>query len=193
VPGASPQRPTQPPTRPAQPSSRPGARFFAAVCEIAPRKAGRVFDGPIGRAKEQRVESREMNMPMRGNGTLGRGFGDSEDASGVSFAISQRDLGGGTSLVTVEGELDLASAPNLKWTLNDASKAGAIRIVLDLAPVTFIDSTALGVLVEARSRMTDKQAFVLAAPGAEARRALEVSGLDRHFNLSATVEEALAS
>jgi anti-sigma B factor antagonist len=67
------------------------------------------------------------------------------------------------------------------------------RLVVDLGEVQFIDSTALGVLVEARSRMTDKQAFVLAAPGAETRRALEVSGLDRHFNISTTVEEALAS
>jgi anti-sigma B factor antagonist len=67
------------------------------------------------------------------------------------------------------------------------------RLVVDLGAVQFVDSTALGVLVEARSRMTDKQAFVLAAPGAETRRALEVSGLDRHFNVSATVEDALAS
>jgi hypothetical protein len=41
--------------------------------------------------------------------------------------------------------------------------------------------------------MEDRQAFVLAAPGTEARRALEVSGLDKHFVVRTSVEEALAS
>jgi len=49
------------------------------------------------------------------------------------------------------------------------------------------------VFVEARSRMEDKQAFLLAAPGTETRRALEVSGLDRHFNVRESVDDALAS
>jgi len=47
------------------------------------------------------------------------------------------------------------------------------------------------VLIEARSRMADRSGFHLAAPGLEARRALEVSGLDRHFLVHDTVAEAL--
>ena len=53
---------------------------------------------------------------------------------------------------------------------------------LDLAEVTFVDSTVLGALVEARSKLGG-DAFALAAPGLEVRRALEVSGLDRHFTI----------
>ena len=64
-------------------------------------------------------------------------------------------------------------------------------LVVDLAEVRFIDSTALGVLIEARSRMADRSGFRLAAPGLETRRALEVSGLDRHFLVHDTVAEAL--
>ncbi len=66
-------------------------------------------------------------------------------------------------------------------------------LVVDLAEVTFIDSTALGVLIEARSRMADRGGFRLAAPGLEVRRALEVSGLDRHFRVHDTVADAVAS
>jgi hypothetical protein len=47
------------------------------------------------------------------------------------------------------------------------------------------------VLIEARSRMADRNGFRLAAPGLETRRALEVSGLDRHFLVHDTVAEAL--
>ena len=64
-------------------------------------------------------------------------------------------------------------------------------LVVDLEEVRFIDSTALGVLIEARSKMVDRTGFRLAAPGLETRRALEVSGLDRHFLVHGTVAEAL--
>jgi anti-anti-sigma factor len=64
-------------------------------------------------------------------------------------------------------------------------------LVVDLAEVTFIDSTALGVLIEARSQLTDHDGFRLAAPGLETRRALEVSGLDKHFTVHDTVADAL--
>jgi anti-anti-sigma factor len=65
--------------------------------------------------------------------------------------------------------------------------------VVDLEQVRFIDSTALGVLIEARSRMGERSGFRLAAPGLETRRALEVSGLDRHFLVYGTVAEAFAA
>ena len=57
--------------------------------------------------------------------------------------------------------------------------------------VKFIDSTALGVLIEARTRMADRSGFLLAAPGLETRRALEVSGLDRHFAVHDSLADAL--
>ena len=67
------------------------------------------------------------------------------------------------------------------------------RLVVDLADVSFIDSTALGVLIEARTRLRNRRAFLLAAPGLETRRALEISGLDRHFAVHDTVAGALAA
>jgi anti-anti-sigma factor len=64
-------------------------------------------------------------------------------------------------------------------------------VVVDLSEVEFIDSTALGVLIEARTRIDNRQAFMLAAPGLETRRALEISGLDRHFSVHDSVSDAL--
>jgi anti-anti-sigma factor len=59
--------------------------------------------------------------------------------------------------------------------------------------VRFIDSTALGVLIEARTRMPNRRGFLLAAPGLETRRALEISGLDRHFSVHESLDEARAA
>ena len=48
------------------------------------------------------------------------------------------------------GELDLYNADEVRTVLADAVDAGTSRIVIDLAEVDFVDSTALGVLLEAR-------------------------------------------
>ena len=96
-------------------------------------------------------------------------------------------------VVRLAGELDLYNAEDVRGALLECCAEGPGRLVVDLSEVTFIDSTALGVLIEARSRMTDRRAFMLASPGLETRRALEISGLDRHFNIHASVDDALAS
>jgi anti-sigma B factor antagonist len=102
--------------------------------------------------------------------------------------VDRRD---GAVVVSLAGELDLYNAEEVRSALLEACSADPEVLVVDLGEVRFIDSTALGVLIEARSRMADRQGFRLAAPGIETRRALEVSGLDRHFLVHDTVPEAL--
>jgi anti-sigma B factor antagonist len=143
-------------------------------------------------------------MSIRGNGPFGLGARETEAAGGagtrharreeaeIVFAISQRELGGETSLITVEGELDLASAPNLKWTLNDAIRSGARHLVVDLGPVTFIDSTALGVLVGVHRALRPGCRLALAGADAEVLNIFELTGLDSTFDMFSTLDEALA-
>ncbi len=96
----------------------------------------------------------------------------------------------GSLVVSLAGELDLYNAHEVRDALASAAEQKPERIVVDLSEVEFIDSTALGVLIEARTRLDNRRAFLLAAPGVETRRALEVSGLDRHFGIHDTVEDA---
>ena len=105
------------------------------------------------------------------------------------LGVSQQ---GDAIVVALAGELDLYNAPALREALLEAAARAPRRLVVDLSEVTFVDSTALGALVQARSALADGSDFALAAPGLEARRALEVSGLDRHFVVHDTVESALA-
>jgi anti-anti-sigma factor len=96
-------------------------------------------------------------------------------------------------VVRLTGELDLYNAEVVREALTEAAGREPERLVIDLRDVSFLDSTALGVLIEARSKLSNRRSFLLAAAGLEARRALEISGLDRHFELHDTVEGALAA
>ena len=100
---------------------------------------------------------------------------------------------GGACVVRLAGELDLYNANGVRQALFDACADRPERLVVDLGEVDFVDSTALGVLIEARTKLTNKRAFMLAAPGLETRRALEISGLDRHFSVHDSVPAALAA
>ena len=112
-------------------------------------------------------------------------------SGGRESAVAGIDRRGEAVVVSLAGELDLYNAEEVRRALLDTLADRTELLVVDLAEVTFIDSTALGVLIEARSRMTDRSGFRLAAPGIEVRRALEVSGLDRHFAVHDTVADAL--
>jgi anti-sigma B factor antagonist len=102
-------------------------------------------------------------------------------------AIVQRE---GAVVVELAGELDLYNAEDVRRALLESAETSPTRLVVDLSAVEFLDSTILGALVEARSRLGDGR-FILAAPGTNIRRALEVSGLDRHFAVHESVDAAL--
>ena len=110
----------------------------------------------------------------------------------VPFAVDHREVDGGIGLVTVEGELDLSSAPNLKWALADTLGPGVKQIVVDLSRVTFIDSTALGVLVGVRRTLGPGGRIAIAGSDADVMNIFELTGLDATFDMFASAEEALA-
>jgi anti-sigma B factor antagonist len=95
-------------------------------------------------------------------------------------------------VVRLGGELDLYNADEVRSALVAAIDAGTSRIVVDMSEVDFIDSTALGVLIEARSKI-GRDGLLLAAPRVETRRTLQVSGLDRHLPVHDSVEGALSA
>jgi anti-sigma B factor antagonist len=94
-------------------------------------------------------------------------------------------------VVRLGGELDLYNAAQVRAALVDACAQAPERIVVDLGEVEFLDSTALSVLIETRARMNNRGGLMLAAPGLETRRALQISGLDKLFAVHDTVAEAL--
>ena len=98
----------------------------------------------------------------------------------------------GAVVLTLAGELDLYNADEVRDALADALAGSPARIVVDMSDVDFVDSTALGVLIEARSKL-GRSELLLAGPQLETRRTLQVSGLDRHLPVHDSVAAALAS
>ena len=100
---------------------------------------------------------------------------------------------GDAVVVRLTGELDLYNAHEVRNALVEEAAGDPERVVVDFSGVEFIDSTALRVLIEARTKLANRRAFLLAAPAVETRRALEISGLDRHFGLPDSVDDALGA
>ena len=156
---------------------RPEARKRGGICALdrPPRES---HEGQAGaRSGESTIHS-----PLDTN---------SPSPNATPFGIVQRALDAHTCLVSVEGELDLFTAPRLKRVLTDALQAGSRRFIVDLSLATFIDSTTLGVLVGVTRRLEDgRLAIVCTRPNV--RKIFEFSGLDGTFAIFPTLEEALA-
>ena len=110
----------------------------------------------------------------------------------VPFAVVRHELDERTGALTVEGELDLASAPSLKWALTDMLESGNDQVVVDLSNVTFIDSTALGVLVGIRKNLRPGARLAIACMQPDVLNIFELTGLDATFDLFSTFDDALA-
>jgi anti-sigma B factor antagonist len=83
-------------------------------------------------------------------------------------------------VVSVRGEIDVATAPRLGTVLAEAIPEAKQRLVIDLHDTTFIDSTALTVFVRAFKQLRRHGAeLVLRAPRKNARTVLNVTGLDK--------------
>jgi anti-sigma B factor antagonist len=119
--------------------------------------------------------------------------GMSEESRLSERPVSGVDRRDGAVVVHLVGELDLYNAPEVREALLGLCAEKPERLVVDLAEVDFVDSTALGVLIEARTTLDNRQSFLLAAPGLETHRALKISGLDQHLSVHDTVDAALAA
>ena len=83
-------------------------------------------------------------------------------------------------VVAIAGELDLETAPRLRNCLRELSGQ---HITLDFSDVTFMDSTALGVLVAADKRaITSGGAIVLHSVQPAQMRIFEMVGLTEYLN-----------
>lgn len=92
---------------------------------------------------------------------------------------------GTTAIVTVRGELDIATAPLLRVVLDGIYPSRPRRVEVDLSGVTFLDMAALGTLVAARRRLASRRAaLVVRQPSPPVARVLSLSGLDRVFDLA---------
>ena len=100
---------------------------------------------------------------------------------------------GDRAVLSVQGEVDVATAPQLRERLVELVGRGERDVILDLDSVGFLDSTGLGVIVgclkRARSHDRDLQLVCTNRP---ILKVLEITGLTKVFTIHDSVEAALA-
>src|SRR6185312_5763831 len=110
----------------------------------------------------------------------------------MEFKLATADLGNGVSTVSVAGEVDLATAPELKEALTEVVNGGARGVLVDLSNATFIDSTTLGVLMGAVKRLRPAGGeLAIACHDPNIRKIFEITMLDRVFEIYPTSDEAI--
>jgi stage II sporulation protein AA (anti-sigma F factor antagonist) len=88
-------------------------------------------------------------------------------------------------VLSISGELDLATAPLLQEHLLEAAQAEVSEVVLDLEQATYIDSVGLGVLVSAHKRLaTSGGELIIRSSPSRSLNLFEAAGLSSYLNLS---------
>jgi anti-sigma B factor antagonist len=103
------------------------------------------------------------------------------------------ETAGAVYVVAASGEIDLYSAPELRRALTLALGRGARLLLVDLSETTFIDSTALGVLIGTARRLRHADGeLVIACRDRGVRSVFELTRLDRTFPLFDSAEAAIS-
>ena len=98
----------------------------------------------------------------------------------------------GALRVRVSGEIDMACAPNLLDTLLAADVPRGGTLVLDLAGVTFMDSTGISALLEAhRQRTEGGSTFTVVEVPPLIAKMLHVTGVDTYLDVSSPAESLI--
>ena len=108
------------------------------------------------------------------------------------FSLNEDALDDERHVVAVRGEIDLFTAPELKQVLAESIEGGRIRIIVDLTDTTFLDSTALGVLIGAVKRLRSRDgALAIVNSDENIAKTFEITGHDQIFTIRPTRDEAV--
>jgi len=96
-------------------------------------------------------------------------------------------------VVSLHGELDLASAPQFESELDSPEVASCAKLVLDLDDLQFIDSTGLRTIFSADARLQDRgQQFAVTRGSEQVQRLLAITRVGEHLRVVDSPQEMLA-
>jgi anti-sigma B factor antagonist len=109
--------------------------------------------------------------------------------------VHVEDAGPDVAVVVIGGEVDFEVSPQLRAHIMRAIKSGKRRLILDLSEVTFIDSTAIGVLAGAVERLDESGGGSLSVVSSHEKviQIFEITGLESVISVHASREDALAA
>jgi anti-sigma B factor antagonist len=112
---------------------------------------------------------------------------------GDNFEVD--DVDSDFALLVMGGELDYEVSPQIRARLVGAIKDGRRRLVLDLTQVTFIDSTAIGVLAGTVVKLDEAGGGSLAVVCTHEKvvQIFEITGLDSVISVHSSRDEAVSA
>ena len=110
---------------------------------------------------------------------------------GERLNLNSEDCGG-VQLIHVSGSWDAATHEQFRNLLEPLLEQPRLRLVLDCANLTYMNSTGLLLLARGQRVTSQNGAFLgIAALNRRITRAIELLGMDKKMRLYSTVEEAL--
>jgi len=112
------------------------------------------------------------------------------------FEVKVGNLDHGVRTISVRGELDLSTAPELEGPLEQTVDGGDSSVLIDLSNCEFIDSTGIALIVRAWQRLDrgeEGHSLVICSQNDQVRRVLEITGLELSIPVHPTRDEALAA
>jgi anti-sigma B factor antagonist len=111
----------------------------------------------------------------------------------VDLSLSTRAEGDST-VVGVEGEIDVYTAPKLREQLVELVNAGNYHLIVDMERVDFLDSTGLGVLVGGLKRVRAHDGSLrLVCTQERILKIFRITGLTKVFPIHDSVKDAAAA
>jgi anti-sigma B factor antagonist len=112
----------------------------------------------------------------------------------IDFGLVDEAVDETTHVVSLRGEIDAMTAPRLGSRLYELADEGKQRVVVDLSEVTFMDSTGIGVLLNALSHFSKRHGeLVIVCASDMILRPFELAGVAGHLNIVDSREKALGS
>lgn len=103
------------------------------------------------------------------------------------LSLRTEELGAGVSLLEAVGALDAATDREFERKLDELAKGGRRRVIVDLSGLDYINSSGIGVLVQAKENLD----MCLVAVQPKIRKVMDMVGLDRAFRFFDSVEQAV--
>ncbi len=108
---------------------------------------------------------------------------------GFSVRVENHD---GAVVLSVGGEVDLLTAPELEQTIAAELDRGPKVLVVDLSEVSFLASAGMSVLIGANQAAGERTRLRLVATGNATLRPMEMTGIAGEFSIHSTRAQALA-
>jgi anti-anti-sigma factor len=118
------------------------------------------------------------------------GGGDSNGGSPLELRIE--DTSNGATVVAIAGELDLSTIPRMETPLLEQLRQRP-AVVVDLSRLTFIDSSGIGVLIQAYRGANGTAMHIVIRPGSQVERIFGIAGITHALPVFTDRERALTS